>query len=80
MQPLQIFSNQFYLYVFIICFYCSHFRFGRKTAMLVASLLHVAGGCGSSFAPNYGSFVAFRFLVGMSNMGIFLSTFVVGKI
>ena len=56
-----------------------YFRFGRKTAMLVSVFLHVLGGSGSVFAPNYGSFVAFRFIVGMSNMGIFMSIFVIGK-
>ena len=55
------------------------FRFGRKTAVLLSVFLHIGGGFGSAFAPNYGSFVAFRFIVGMSNMGIFMSIFVIGN-
>ena len=61
-----------------ICFYPA--RFGRKTAVLVSSALHVGAAFGSAFAPNYGAFVAFRFLQGMSNMGIFMSLFVIGEI
>lgn len=52
--------------------------FGRKTALLVSAFLHISGGCGSAFAPNYETFVFFRFIVGMSNMGIFMSAFVIG--
>ena len=47
--------------------------------MLMSVFLHLGGGFGSAFAPNYGSFVAFRFIVGMSNMGMFMSTFVIGE-
>ena len=55
------------------------FRFGRKTAFMLSFILHLGGGFGSAFAPNYGTFVACRFITGMSNMGMFMSTFVIGK-
>lgn len=47
--------------------------------MMLSVFLHVVGAFGSAFAPNYAAFVALRFLVGMSNLGIFLSAFVIGK-
>ena len=64
---------------FSMIFYVSVFRFGRKTALVLSVFLHLGGGFGSAFAPNYGTFVACRFIVGMSNMGIFMSAFVIGK-
>ena len=65
---------------FSMIFYVSVFRFGRKTALVLSVFLHLGGGFGSAFAPNYGTFVACRFIVGMSNMGIFMSAFVIGKV
>ncbi|WAR08263.1 ORCT-like protein [Mya arenaria] len=52
--------------------------FGRKTAVIMSSFLHIGAAFGSAFAPNYGAFVTFRFLQGVSNMGIFMSLFVIG--
>lgn len=46
---------------------------------MLSVLLHVGGTFGSAFAPNYAAFLALRFIVGMSNMGLFMSTFVIGK-
>ena len=72
---LSIYARRFYndhLYVSVS-------RFGRKTAFMLSFILHLGGGFGSAFAPNYGTFVACRFITGMSNMGMFMSTFVIGK-
>ena len=63
----------------MIIVYVYVFRFGRKTAFMLSFMLHLGGGFGSAFAPNYGTFVACRFITGMSNMGMFMSTFVIGK-
>ncbi|XP_053397695.1 organic cation transporter protein-like [Mercenaria mercenaria] len=52
--------------------------FGRKKALIVSLFLHIGGAFGSAFAPNYALFVTFRFLVGFSNMGMFMSAFVIG--
>ncbi|KAL4232572.1 hypothetical protein ACF0H5_007262 [Mactra antiquata] len=52
--------------------------FGRKKALMVSAFLHVGAAFGSAFAPNYALFVTFRFLQGMSNMGLFMSSFVIG--
>ncbi|XP_060567474.1 organic cation transporter protein-like isoform X4 [Ruditapes philippinarum] len=52
--------------------------FGRKKALIVSVFLHVGGAFGSAFAPNYALFVTFRFIVGFSNMGMFMSAFVIG--
>ena len=65
-------------FIFTISFLFIYLSFGRKTALLISVILHIGGGCGSAFAPNYESFVCFRFIVGMSNMGIFMSSFVLG--
>jgi len=48
--------------------------------MLVSTVLHLVGVFGSAFAPNYVSFVILRFIVGMSNMGLFMSMFVIGNV
>ena len=62
-------------FFFTISFLFTYLSFGRKSALLISVFLHIGGGCGSAFAPNYESFVCFRFIVGMSNMGIFMSSF-----
>lgn len=48
-------------------------------AMMMSILLHIGGGIGSAFAPNYAAYVAFRFIVGTGNNGIFISIYVIGK-
>ena len=76
--------SAFYCHIYTRRFYYDHryvsvSRFGRKTAFMLSFILHLGGGFGSAFAPNYGAFVACRFITGMSNMGMFMSTFVIGK-
>ncbi|XP_070201753.1 organic cation transporter protein-like [Littorina saxatilis] len=53
-------------------------RFGRKTALMTALVVHIGCAIGTSFVKTYVAFVALRFLVGMSNMGVFLVTYVLG--
>lgn len=51
---------------------------GRKTAAMLGAIIHIGSAFGSAFAPNYGVFVAMRFLIGVSNMGLFMCMFVIG--
>ncbi|XP_025088668.1 organic cation transporter protein-like [Pomacea canaliculata] len=53
-------------------------RFGRKTSMMIALLLHIAACIGTAFATSFLVFTSLRFFVGVSNMGIFLSAYVLG--
>lgn len=55
-------------------------RFGRKMSMMIALLLHIAACIGSAFATSFLVFTSLRFFVGVSNMGIFLSAYVLGKL
>ncbi|XP_013389570.1 organic cation transporter protein-like [Lingula anatina] len=49
---------------------------GRKWVSFIACLIHGVGGLGAAFSPNYGTYVAFRFVVG-SCQGILNSSVVV---
>lgn len=64
--------------IYLFCIGVSTSRFGRKKALLLSAFLYVGAAFGSAFAPNYALFVTFRFLQGMSNMGLFMSSFVIG--
>ncbi|BFZ25356.1 hypothetical protein BsWGS_28395 [Bradybaena similaris] len=51
---------------------------GRKVGLMVAITLHVLASVFVVLSPNYAIFVVFRFLIGVSNMGIMLCAFVLG--
>ncbi|XP_067675691.1 organic cation transporter protein-like isoform X2 [Haliotis asinina] len=50
---------------------------GRKPTLMASVLLHIGTGVGTAFAPNYVAFVILRFLNGASNIGLFVSSFVI---
>ncbi|XP_013421303.1 organic cation transporter protein [Lingula anatina] len=51
---------------------------GRKLTFLVSMLLQGLSGTAAAFAPEYYSFVFFRFLDGFSNAGVMMCAFVLG--
>ena len=53
-------------------------RFGRKTALLLAMLLHVGCSIGTAFVSSYVVFTVLRFFQGFGNLGCFLIGYVLG--
>ncbi|XP_035673682.1 organic cation transporter protein-like isoform X2 [Branchiostoma floridae] len=53
-------------------------RFGRRPTLLWCILLQLIFGVASAFSPNYVTFVFTRFFLGVLNVGIYFSAFVLG--
>ena len=52
---------------------------GRRMAYLILSIWMAGFSIGSSFAPNYETFAALRFLTGMGGMALIQTNFIWGK-
>lgn len=57
----------------------SHHRFGRKPILTCSYLLLAAGGSGAAYSPTLPTYMAFRFLCGLSISGISLSTTILSE-
>lgn len=57
-----------------------YFRIGRRKAVLILSVWMNVFAIGSSFAPNYTTFAALRFLTGMGGIALMQSLMIWGKL
>lgn len=55
-------------------------RLGRRPVFFYALCQQLTCGVIAAFAPNYTVFVVARFLIGVSNSGVFLVAFVIGEL
>ncbi|CAH1777776.1 unnamed protein product [Owenia fusiformis] len=53
-------------------------KFGRRKLLLISIVLQLISGIGLAFAPEYFSFIFFRFLLGNAHSGVFLPGFTLG--